>query len=266
MTEVVGHATVLHALSQHLPPVTLLLGPAGIGKRMVADRVMDAHGVLPVDRIELDQLTTHDARSLCERVQVTPFGRVRGVRIRLDQATDAALNALLTVLETPPDTTRFLLLAASAPATVRSRAQVWHCGLLTRRQSEQVLRNLGMSGSAVTASASRARGQALPAMPADDEDRAKRVVLRTLHAVLTRDRALFLDALPSWNVSTGQLLRCAVLETLTGRWRMFEPDEPGLSPHQAQRLLLMLNKLPLARDALALRVSLEPFLTGAIPL
>jgi hypothetical protein len=263
VTAVIGHEHVVRALVRHLPPAAALLGPAGVGKRTVAEHVMDVHGVLPVDRIELDQLSVQDARSLRERVQVAPFGRVRAVRIRLDQATDAALHALLTVLEAPPATTRFLLVATSAPATVLSRCQVWHCGLLTPSQSEHVLRGLGMSGPAVRTSAVRAAGRALPALPERGSARAKHTALGVLQAVLTRDRVLFLALLPELDIAAGELVRAAVLETLTRRWRVYTPNEPGLTAQQAQNLLLALSAVPQARTALKVRVVLESFLTGA---
>jgi hypothetical protein len=260
---VVGHDTVLRILSWGLPPVLLLSGPPGVGKHALAEQLMNEHGVLPVDRITHDQLSVAQARQLRAQVCVGPHGVLRIVLLSLDGCTPAALSALLTVLETPPSGTRFILLASQpVPDTIASRAMVWRCGLLRAGESAQVLCRLGMTRAAAQTAALRAHGRALPELAAESPDRAHEVARRLIHGIASGDRELVDAALRMLDRDSVRVFRAALVEIITGRWREFPAGELSLPASTAQRLLVTLSRISGARPALAVRVVLETVLPG----
>jgi len=149
----IGHADTLKAFTdawnsrdKHpLHPVWMLCGPRGIGKATLAykiarmvygnvgdffiidlDRNIDDHGNL---KPESKTISVHTVRAMIERMQMSSMsGQWRVVLIdSVDELTVAAENAILKLLEEPPQQTLFLLVThqlSSVLPTVRSRARV----------------------------------------------------------------------------------------------------------------------------------------------
>lgn len=252
---------MIRALSHGLPPVLLLRGPDGVGKHTVATHLMDAHGVLAVDRIELDAPSAAEARTLRDQVSLSPCGAVRAVLICLDGCSAAALSALLIVLENPPPDTRFILTASHpVPDTLASRAMVWHCGLLRLDESRQVLTGLGMTSAAAGRAAEQAHGRALPPLVPEQYDVARGVVVRLLRAAVTADVTLLAASLRAVNRDVEALFHTALVETVTGRRREFTAAELVLPPEQARQVLFAFSRIAGARPALTVRVALESVL------
>ncbi|HEY7410564.1 MAG TPA: DNA polymerase III subunit delta' [Vicinamibacteria bacterium] len=172
--EVIGHERVKGLLAAalaggRLPPALLLTGPAGVGKKLLAQAT--ARGLLcargpgePCDECATcgrvrrglhpdTALVVPDGafikvdavRALVREVAGRPFeGRARAYV--LDDAhamNDQAQNALLKSLEEPPPTSH-LLLVTDAPQgllpTIRSRCQTLRLGPLPARLLEEALR------------------------------------------------------------------------------------------------------------------------------
>lgn len=126
-------------------PVWMLCGPRGIGKatlaykiaRMVYGNIGDffiidlAHNIDERGNLKTDAkaISVHTVRAMIERMQMSSMsGNWRVVLIdAVDELTVAAENAILKLLEEPPQQTLFLLVThqlSNVLPTVRSRARI----------------------------------------------------------------------------------------------------------------------------------------------
>ena len=159
--DVVGHGPVIDLLAAEAERPTqtyLFVGPAGVGKAMVARRFAalllcgdDApciarvlSGVHPdltlVEPEGATSLTVEQARATVARAVLAPVEGQRKVFLFEEAGTmnDDAANTLLKTLEEPTDTTTFILVAESPddlPSTVASRSRVV---LFSRVPEEQI--------------------------------------------------------------------------------------------------------------------------------
>ncbi len=149
----IGHAQTLKAFmdawdarEEHpIHPVWMLCGPRGIGKatlaykiaKMVYGNVGDffiidlAHNLDDRGNIKADakNISVNTVRAMIDRMQMSSMsGKWRVVLIdAIDELTVAAENAILKLLEEPPQQTLFLLVThqlSNVLPTVRSRARV----------------------------------------------------------------------------------------------------------------------------------------------
>ncbi len=126
-------------------PVWMLCGPRGIGKatfaykiaKMVYGNVGDffivdlAHNIdqYGKDKPDAKQITVHTVRAMIQKMQMSSMsGQWRVILIdAVDELTGPAENAVLKLLEEPPQQTLFLLVThqlSNVLPTVRSRARV----------------------------------------------------------------------------------------------------------------------------------------------
>jgi DNA polymerase-3 subunit delta' len=169
--ERVGQVLSRAIREDRLPPAYVFIGPAGVGKRATAFTLAKALNC-PAQKTDacdrctvcqrIDRLLHPDVHLLEPQGQVIKIDQVRLLRETLalqayeghkvailDDAarmTPEAANALLKVLEEPPQRTLFVLVCqhlGSLPATVTSRAQVLHFGLPTHDQVVALLRQRG---------------------------------------------------------------------------------------------------------------------------
>ena len=177
---IVGHRRLLSLLARaiardSLPPVMLMAGPAGVGKRSTAVAVAQAinclqpcssseferdacgncascrriaRGVHPdvilVEPGETGSIRIEQMRDVIDRSQYRPFeGRRRAVIVdEADAAGAEAQGALLKTLEEPPSASVFILVSSMPDAllaTVRSRCPRLRFGVLTPAEIAQVL-------------------------------------------------------------------------------------------------------------------------------
>lgn len=116
---------MIEALERDLPPATLLLGSDL--DRMLREAAVAAQrqGAVLADRVVLRHMSAADARNIVRFAQTSPFGPFKAVIACLDSSTPVAQNILLKVLEEPPGTIRFILVATERPLpTIVSRCQV----------------------------------------------------------------------------------------------------------------------------------------------
>lgn len=252
MSTVVGHGQVRAILEKELPPVTLLLGPAGTGKLVLAEHLVEHHRIHKADTIRIFRLTADVARELVARSRTIAPGTVKVVVIVLDEATEQAQNILLKVLEAPPAPVRFLLLASRPPLpTVISRSRVFRTGLLSEEEVEAVLSQLGVPGSGKYAAMSKGTvAGALEASSHDSED-ARRVtgmVGAALRLAAARDHEGLSAALRGWeSVHCLALFRWAG-EAVSGQWLAYTADlAPGVTSGQALAVWSVLRSAPSSR-------------------
>jgi len=240
---VIGHDDIRSQLERQLPPVTLLLGPASIGKRVLASHLAVYHGVHAADTHGAWELRAAAARTARHLAQVAPFGPFRVFLFDLDGSSEGDQNALLKVLEEPPPTVRFLLVASERPlATVMSRSTLYRLSLLSDNEVCQVLSGLGLPLSEANRFASVGRGQVAPALAAatsaNEDDRPRAVLAAAIKAAQSHDLVLYQAAVRNWDEVHSRLAGEWAQEAATGRWLRFDAKfAPGVSPDQAREVL-----------------------------
>lgn len=217
---VLGHKDQIAQLrqavaTQHVASAYLFAGPAGVGKRLVAqylaqhllcDAVADApcgqclhcariashahpdvFAVAPADDAASGEIAIDQIRTLQGRLQLHALEGSHKVAI-LDQADrmhPAAANACLKILEEPPARTHFLLVSAAPHRllpTIRSRCQTIHFGPLALHDITAHLTAQGMDPAearqrAILAEGSLGRALAYPSETVAD-------TLTDLHGLL----------------------------------------------------------------------------------
>ncbi|MBT9176298.1 MAG: DNA polymerase III subunit tau [Firmicutes bacterium] len=160
---IVGHSLVLRLLRRALetgriPHAYLFLGPSGVGKAKIA-RALASAMVGGAERAESNlhpdireihpqgsSLCLNQVRELNMDVLLAPALAQRKVYIlhNIEALTTEAANSFLTMLEEPPASAHFILLAdrPSVFGTIVSRCQVLRFGFLTVPETVQVLERL----------------------------------------------------------------------------------------------------------------------------
>ena len=230
---ITGHSEQIAALvNPDSSRVSLLSGPSGIGKRIVADHVALtlAHGL---DILTVDTLTVDEARTARKFLNTSPIGGHWRILVAdADTATSEASQALLKVLEEPPPFAR-VLLVASRPVlpTIRSRCTLLRFNALTQSDVAEVLSRMGIGSSeldVLTTMASGSPGAALALRPLIAE---RGRVLQLLWAISTRNWPQLGHMLRGtgeegrWTDSSVQALSWWLSEAMTGHWRLFSSEE-----------------------------------------
>lgn len=260
----IGHRRVLDELEAcPLPAATLLLGPEGTGKWSLA-LVLAGHLLYQDDDVLAlkDPLVTEHVRhvqAFCRTAASGPHGKL--VILGLDDAQAGAQNALLKLLEEPPDGVRLILVAGEPPLpTIVSRSCVKRCGLLSTDEVEQVLLALRWEPAEARAAALIAGGRVSIALrsagaAADVLGRVKAAV----RAASDRNTAaLGTIGAKVWDERHHLLFRQWAAERYAYSWAVFSPQEaPGFSRDDAKYALHMLSGLDGARPWLLDRAVLE---------
>lgn len=200
------------SLFSDLPNVSLIKGNLAETERQELVQKLIAHyNLLEVDVLQIDNLTMESSESIkgfCERV---PFGCKKLIVVNLDQSSSRAQNSLLTLLESPPETIKFVLFSeSSALTTVESRSHVF-----------SVLGDKGITGS-------------------------KDSVLKALAACAAKDKSKLEEALVNWTDEDNKTLRVWAMESISRNFVVFSPEEAdgfGFSADFAENLIVALAVL-----------------------
>lgn len=214
-------AEVRAQLARALPPVTLVLGPGAWD--LVTDQA-EAAGASDV--IAIPALTADAAREVIRLALTAPPGAAPWTFIiRLDDALEAAQQALLMVLDDPPATAAFVLTASGGVLqTVMSRCRVLPLSSPYERE--------------------------LPEEPPDAAE-ARAAVAAAIRAARVPGRPELLSAaVKGWGPGQARALGLWAQEASTGRWERYGPDfAPGVTAAQALRVLEVLSRYRGARTA-----------------
>jgi hypothetical protein len=211
-------------------------------------------------------LTADQARGVVSFIRSTPHGPLKFVLIRLSGATENALNILLKTLEEPPEHTRFVLTTSeSVLATVSSRAQTHHLGLLSGTELYEVLTaKLGMTPLLARKAVEHGHGSVWPALAAQENESARLTALSLIGAVAKQDVELFRQVSLKVDDTVWRQLVLFLQEVSSGRWRAFTAADGSAwlgRQGDVTKMLRALGRFTDVRSRLAVRVALEPFAT-----
>jgi hypothetical protein len=187
----IGHEAIVRILEASLndpAPAYLLVGPAHLGKRTLAERYVslllglepgDLHWRAHPDVFLLDvlegktQISVEQVRELRERVALRPMRALRLVVFipAADRLNESGTNALLKVIEEPPAGAVFVLVAEDLgrlPLTVRSRSVVLPFGNVPFRFIADGLEARGIHPTEALARAMSSRGR--PGLAIDSQN------------------------------------------------------------------------------------------------
>lgn len=163
---IIGHSKALEVLPDPLPSVTLLLGPPGIGKSLVARDLGAKTGAQKVDLQVLSSFQVADADAMIEHHKRRPYqSPCRTTVADITNATPQAINSALKILEEPPETSRMILHSDRTPLlTVLSRSFRVQMGPLHDDEISYLLQVRGVSEADADALAQEAHGSMEVAM------------------------------------------------------------------------------------------------------
>jgi hypothetical protein len=187
----IGHEAIVRILEASLKdpaPAYLLVGPAHLGKRDLAERyvrvllgleVTDPHWRAHPDVFILEvaegksQISVEQVRELRERVSLRPMRALRLVVLipAADRLNESGTNALLKVIEEPPAGAVFVMVAEDVgrlPLTVRSRSVVLPFGSVPLQAIALGLEARGINPTEAMARAQGSRGR--PGLAIDSQN------------------------------------------------------------------------------------------------
>ena len=241
----VGFETVVPQVVASEVPVTLLLGPDGIGKALAAQAILK-RSAAPYDTRWLDACGVGDVRDLGRFISVGSVSGRKVVGIDLDAASESSQHALLKMLEEPPRGVRFVLTSSgSLLPTVRSRSEVVVCPPLSFEQVVQVLvKHHKWTVLAARPAAALSGGRVSVALAWGDVSATRMQVLGAVKALGTGDREVWVRAVKDWSPGCNELFKVWAQERITGRWTVFSPkDEYGVPASTAREVLVRLSRM-----------------------
>lgn len=256
-----GHSGIVRAVSNHLPAVSLFLGPASVGKWELAEHLRVEKGFKKSDVLRVRRLTQENARFIVRFASERPKGFARLVIARLtEQATRGAQNTLLKALEESPDT-YFILIAEEDPLpTIRSRSTVFNFGLLTDDEVFNILiQRKNYSPEKATEYTKVAGGQVRRALSHTQDKESKMLVLRAVDAVQRRDSTDLESLASQWQDDHTELLITWCYESMTSQWKKFSPEDTAVVGTKIPLRILMAVKEDL-RPRLVVRAALASVL------
>jgi DNA polymerase III delta prime subunit len=260
---IVGHQGVIGALSSQLPPVSVITGPASVGKRMIAAYAAMRNDVARIDFTEVRRLTISEASRIKDFMQTRPTRNLKFALIDLDMASTPAINDLLKTLEEPPEYARFSLISSSRlPTTVLTRAQHYTVGLLAPEDLYTILVDKGIpEADAHTLSK---LGRVDLALQTYSDMSAKTTAMNVLSAVLSGDYALFCQAYKAVDEKAAKMILTALEESASQNWKVFDPKQLGPFAKRAAgiKVLGLWSPVSAARQQFAIRVALESVMKG----
>lgn len=258
-----GHSEIVRAVTNHLPAVSLFLGPASVGKWELAEHIRAERGFKSSDVLRVRRLTQENARFIVRFASERPKGFARLVIVRMtDKASVGAQNTLLKALEESINT-YFIMVAEEPPLpTILSRATTFNFGLLSEKDVENILvvRNNYPPEKAENAS-KVAGGRVRPALLYTQDKDSKLLVLKALDAVYRRDMSRLEPLASHWQEEHTELLISWCYESLTSQWKKFMVEETNIRGTKIPlRILISLNEE--LRPRLVVRSALASVLQG----
>jgi hypothetical protein len=196
--------------------VILLDGPAGVGKSVAAEKA----ALMVADPVDVfvfkDVLSVEAARHLIDVASIRPFGSGSKVLIvDMDRHTPEAPNAMLKLLEEPPNNVIIILVSSVAlPETIVSRCKRVRFLSLSQEEVTEVLMLRGMSRPVAERYCHvGSPGEALRLYAKEQSNAA---VQSFIKAVEDRDWELVFRVISKWQDVDNEILETELKQILVG--------------------------------------------------
>ncbi len=234
---IVGHEQVLET-TKSPAPVSLLIGPRGVGKRAVARYLMNKWAVPTEQQYEFLSLDVPTARNLVDLVQ---HGQPGTAVVRMNHTSMAAQTVLLKALE-EATVLRFILLAEAIQAdTIMSRSRVAFLRPLSHEQVTSMLRGQGYGEKKARALAALSDGTVRSARMAESMLEAKPAALAAVRAIAEQDPVALDKLSAKWTEQHTDMLRRWVHEVLSQDFRLYSEEDALLPRPIALKILIALS-------------------------
>lgn len=258
-----GHQEVATILSQSLPPVTLIKGPASVGKKLLAVQAVIQNNIARIDFLDIPKLHVEEVKKIKQFMSTQPYKNYKACIIDLDNASSAATNDLLKLVEEPPGYSKFVFISSQrVPRTLQTRAHNFTVGLLSKDSMLKILTSQGLSLS--EAQKVCALGQVQPAIQAHKHSTTTSNILTVLQAVEENDYLLFVQAFKAIDDEAALLILELLKESATQRWKQYSPQYLGAFAKRqvAIAILTKWSAVASAKPSLAIRTALESVMRG----
>lgn len=228
-------------LGGHISFVILLGQPEGIGKRTLAKQVALslAKETSILNLIDEDKIPVSQIRGIQEWAFVRPFAGLKVLLLHSNNISGAGYNALLKILEEPPEYLRIIMVIndGAVPVTISSRAMRLIVSPLSVGQVEEIFVSKGMLRAKAKRLAAAADGSVKNIENLMDiEDHVGRVG-GALKYLLNRQVELFLSAASKWGDNEIKVL--SLIALCAKRWQ-FRPFAIVVLPLD---IIIILSKL-----------------------
>lgn len=260
---IIGHKGVVGALSSKLPPVSIITGPPSVGKRMIAAYAAIVNNIDRVDFTEVCKLTVQESARIVNFMALHPKGEMKFALIDLDNASKAASDDLLYLLEQPPEYARFSLISSQRlPRTLQTRGHKYSVGYLNQDELLTILLNKGIPEK--EAYKFSKLGRVDLAMDAYSDIAARTTAINVLQAAESGDYILFSQAFKGVDDKAAITVMRILEESAAQNWKVFSPDYIGAFSNRkvALNVLGVWCNMSSARPTLAVRSALESFMKG----
>jgi hypothetical protein len=259
----VGHQEVVAALSQQLPPVSIITGPPSVGKKLIATYSAMMNNVPRVDFTEVTTLTVSEAQRVKTFMETKPYHKFKFALIDLDRASKPAIDDLLKALEEPPAYARFSIISSKrVPRTLATRGFKYNVGLLNSDDLYKIL--VAKNISPTQARKLSTFGRVDLALQAYYNISLHSAAVNILSAVEQNDYELFCQCYKAVDDDVANLVVRILQESAVGKIRSVDPVSLGAFAKQnvALKLLATWSTFSQAKPKLAMRVTLESVMKG----
>lgn len=237
---VYGHETLRASLKQYFAPVSIFLGPKGVGKWTVAEQLRVENSIHHSDVLRFHRLDSQAVQALKDFSLTPPAASPFKLAIvELYPGTEPQQEALSDLLEYP----RYLkVIFITQPGAVSkalsSRAVTYRFKPLRSEDVSAILvSRLGFTADVARSLSSVAGGQVSRAVEIDSAEPAIELVRRAVTALRTKDSDQLSALAESWTDEASTWLVEWCHEAIHGQWRAFSEEDRIDNPSLPLKIL-----------------------------
>ena len=205
--KVIGHVDIQQRFSADIPFNLLLVGPPGVGKHRlalsIAQQFSNSYDIMILEPSKGAPVSIGQVREAGKFISTHPFGsRYKIVIIDATGIADSSVQALLRMLEEPPERVRFIITTSGQlPLTIFSRCAKVQVSPLSDAEVLQILELLGFSGDLAAIAARLSKGSVETALAHINNSERRRKVLSVLQLILERKLGAVIPSVRKWSES-----------------------------------------------------------------